>query len=137
MGNSNLHTVLDSFEGADGDITKLEKEFRRLAEYFLYGGYISVNETTKVYLRDIEFYYHEEEGAIKDPIMYHRNTKNNSDVKYYKLGHLNAHVSGVDITLENDNKKYRDAILIRGFHFLGDKFVSTLPDDYEQHSTYI
>ena len=67
-----------------------------------------------VYIRDVEFYYHEEEGDIKDPIMYHVNEKAPNDKRdYYKMGTFNFHVSGIDITFEKEN--FRASALIRGF----------------------
>lgn len=55
---------------------KLTAAFEKLAPHFIYGGYIKVNDAYRVYIRTIEFYYHDESDkpdAIKDPIMYHRN----------------------------------------------------------------
>lgn len=129
-----LKKVLDSFQGANGDESSLAEQFSRLADYFLYSGYLLINSKTKVYLRDIEFYYHEEVGAIKDPIMYHRNTKNKS-ICYFPLGLLNAHMSGIDITFENEQKQFRASILIRGFNIIEGN--TALPVEYDRRSTHI
>lgn len=133
--NLKLKEVLSQFQGADGNVNNLAKQFSDLAKYFLYDGYLLINDRTKVYLRDIEFYYHEETGSIKDPIMYHRNTKKDKDVKYFPLGLLNAHISGVDITFENEQKQYRASMLIRGFNII--EREATLPTKYNRHSTHI
>lgn len=68
-----------------------------------------------IYLEEIEFYYHEECGCIKDPIMYHTNDHEGKSVPYYKLGRFNMHTSGVDVTFENEEKQYRASFLIRAY----------------------
>ncbi len=133
--NLKLKEALSLFQGANGNESYLAEQFDRLANYFLYNGYLLINSKTKVYLRDIEFYYHEETDSVKDPIMYHRNTKRNKDVKYFPLGLLNAHESGIDITFENEQKQYRASILIRGFNIIEGE--ATLPVEYNRHSTHI
>lgn len=133
--NFRLEEVLSQFHGANGDENHLMAQFRSLADYFLYNGYLLVNKTTKVYLRDIEFYYHEEIGNIKDPIVYHKNTKTNN-VKYFPLGLLNAHESGIDITFENEQKQYRASMLIRGFNIVQEE-EAALPIKYNRYPTHI
>ena len=134
-GNLNLKEALSIFQGANGNESNLAEQFNSLANYFLYSGYLLINSKTKIYLRDIEFYYHEETGSIKDLIVYHRNTKKNKDVKYFPLGLLNAHESGIDITFENEQKQYRASILIRGFNIIEGE--TTLPIEYNRRSTHI
>lgn len=133
--NIKLKEALSHFQGANGNETNLTEQFSHLAKYFLYSGYLLINNKTKIYLRDIEFYYHEEIGSIKDPIMYHRNTKRNKDVKYFPLGLLNAHESGIDITFENEQKRYRASMLIRGFNIIKEEAI--LPIEYNRRSTHI
>ena len=53
--------------------TEIDSKFKELANDFLYNGYINVRDRFFIYLRAVEFYYHEEKGPIKDPIVYHRN----------------------------------------------------------------
>ncbi|MCS3161578.1 hypothetical protein NXX71_12375 [Bacteroides faecis] len=113
-----LKGILEAFQGANGDEKLLLEEMNKLAHHFFFGGYFQINNR-KIYLRDIEFYYHEEgDGAkIKDYIMYHISDKIKDPTmknEYYPLGSFNAHVSGVDFTFENEDKKYRASILIRG-----------------------
>ncbi|MFR9502809.1 MAG: hypothetical protein SNI49_09670 [Rikenellaceae bacterium] len=88
--------IFKAFENANRTEENLPILFNKIAEYFLLKGYFFVNETKRVYICDVEFYYHEEkEGGIKDWIMYHRdnhpNCKDNKPVAYFKLGQFNAH----------------------------------------------
>ena len=108
---------------------ELNLAFKQLAPYFLYSGCFLI-EGKKLYLDDIEFYYHDEdEGGIKDPIMYHTNEHEGKELPYFELGRLNLHVSGVDVTFENPHEHYRASFLIRGFHMEG--------KPYDPHSTHI
>ena len=109
---------------------ELNRAFEQLAPYLLYGGYFLIEGKRKLYLDDIEFYYHEEaEGGIKDPIMYHTSEHEGKDIPYFEPGRLNFHVSGVDVTFENPQDHYRASFLIRGFHMEG--------KPYDSHSTHI
>ena len=123
---------LKAFTGANGVEANLFEKFKELAEYFVLGGYFLVNNERKVYLCDVEFYYHEEEGAVKDYIMYHRNNRYGKNVilKYFEVGQLNAHESGVDITFECEAQKYRASMLIRGF-----KIKDPNPEKYDDLCT--
>ena len=99
---------------------ELTAAFAQLAPHFIYGGYIKVNDAYRVYIRTVEFYYHDESdrpGAIKDPIMYHRNGRyeESTVVPYFPIMTLNAHASGYDITFENAEQGYRASALIREF----------------------
>ena len=67
---------LEKFEGANGLEENLVPQFEDLANYFMTKGYFLINEIRRVYICDVEFYYHEEDGEIKDWIMYHRNKMN-------------------------------------------------------------
>ena len=94
----------------------LETRMKALAKYFLYGGYINVRDLYHIYIKTVEFYYHEEEGDIKDLIMYHRN--NNfvqGEIPYFAQLTFNSHDTGVDITFENEEKKIRASVLIRAY----------------------
>lgn len=113
-----LKDILNSFQGVDGNEELLLKTMNELSHYFFFGGYFLVNDR-KIYLRDIEFYYHEEgeKAKIKDYVMYHISDKIKDAEKkndYYPLGTFNAHMSGIDFTFENKDKQYRASILIRG-----------------------
>ena len=92
---------------------------KELAEVFLYGGYINVRDQYHIYIRTVEFYYHEEEGSIKDEKMYHRNNyRIEGEIPYFRPLAFNSHDSGVDITFENVQKKIRAAVLIRAYEVL-------------------
>lgn len=98
---------------------KLEERMKELATVFLYGGYINVRDQYHIYLRIVEFYYHEEEGDVKDPIMYHRNNYTVAgEIPYFKNLSFNSHDTGVDITFENEQKKIRASVLIRAYEVL-------------------
>ena len=83
-----LKNILQSFRNEDNSTESLADSMKRIAEYLLYNGYFIVNNSKKIFLRDIEFYYHEEgEGVdkIKDPIMYHTcDRTKNPDLEYYE-----------------------------------------------------
>lgn len=112
--NRKLIDVLSEFDGCDGNETKLWSKFKNLSKYFFFGGYLTVNGRRRIFLRDIEFYYHEEEGRVKDYSMAHRNTKTTRE-EYLATGEINALPTGMKISFENKEKQYRAAMLIRGF----------------------
>ena len=113
-----LKEQLENFEGAT-TTEELTDKFKELAPLFLYGGYFNVGDRYLVYINTIEFYFHAENGSllsIKDPIVYHRNDKYvEGEVPYFPVMALNAHVSGIDITFENEEMKYRASALIRAY----------------------
>lgn len=105
----------------NGSNKNLEEQFRLLACNFLYGGYISVNDRYRIYIRAVEFYFHcelEGEQYIHDPGMYHRNNFTRKTIEkcpsYFPIGALNMHESGVDITFEKQDV-FRASVLIRRF----------------------
>lgn len=67
---SRLFQVLKAFKGADGCEANLFKEFKKIAEEVFFSGYFLVNggckDAYKLKLTCIEFYYHEDDGNIKD-----------------------------------------------------------------------
>ncbi|MGN1157014.1 MAG: hypothetical protein ACI4TK_12625, partial [Agathobacter sp.] len=70
----------------------------------------------RIYPLEIEFYYHEEgEDGLKDPVMYHTDDHEGKQLEYYPLGSLNCHLSGIDVTFENEEKQYRASFLIRKY----------------------
>ena len=128
---------LKEFEGSKSS-KALEQQFEELANYFLKDGYFLVNNERKIYICDVEFYYHEEfDGGIKDWIMYHRDLHPNNKTEklgYLQLGQLNSHASGLDVTFENPDEKYRAGMLIRGFKIV-EPIVEPKPFDYS-HTKY-
>jgi len=120
MKATSLEEQLKGFALVKGDKKKLNKTMFSVAQRFLLGGYFQIGET-KVYLTDIEFYYHEEgeEGKLHDFLMYHINmnaTKDEGPFPPFPFGSLHSHISGIDFTFEDQNNPcaYRASILIRG-----------------------
>lgn len=123
--------------------------FRPCAEKILCNGYFLVNNEYIIDLGAIELYYHEEDGDIKDYIMYHTNAHsskskiyelNNNKYPYFEFGSFNLHQSGVDITFENEENKYRASFLIRSYRILRteDGLYPTKDNAvYDPHSTHI
>lgn len=99
-------------------------EFIDIARMVLAGHFSVKDANRKIMVRPtaVELYYHEEsEGGIKDPIVYHRNSKNNNE-KIFPVGTLHNHVSGIDITFEHGctpSTAVRASILIREFEVNG------------------
>lgn len=99
--------------------------FCRIAKDML-SGYFEVSSNgviMKVIPTAIEIYYHEENGDIKDNIVYHRNTNPNKEVEPFLFGILHNHVSGIDITFEskNNNNIIRASALIREYKVIDAK----------------
>lgn len=117
-----LYEHLSNFK-RHSSVEELTATFEKLASHFIYGGYIKVNDAYRVYIRTVEFYYHDESDkpdAIKDPIMYHRNhTKEDIEGPYEEpylpLMSIYMHSSGYDITFENEEQEYRASVLIREY----------------------
>ena len=119
---SKLKEVLEGFKPEFK--SELDNEcFNRLAEAFLYGGYISVSDHEKeryrIFIRTVEFYCHhegDEKDLPKDPIVYHRNGRYvEGEVPYFPLMSFHAHASGYDITFENKNLQLRSSAFIRAY----------------------
>lgn len=161
-----LQECLEAFTGASGNnkqerMNSLNEPFKLLAQKMLYGGHFEVKNNKgivrKVYLHTIEFYYHEEaaiidSSKIDDYIVYHRNpfpTSQNSvlrPIPPFKIGSLNTHISGVDITFEDQSSepKYRASILVRALQVIKGNGTAFMiinekdKDKYVEHrSTYL
>jgi hypothetical protein len=125
--------------------TNIEKKFEEIAKIMLYDGYLKVRNEYRVYIKTVEFYLHAEEGCllnVSDPIVYHRNGKpHKGDVPYFPIMTLHAHVSGFDITFENEALKYRASALIRTYAIFDEKskcFIETKKGyKYDDRSTYL
>ena len=121
---------------------------RPLAEKILCNGYFLVNGKFIIDIGAIELYYHEENGGIEDPQMYHINKhlpkkykemyKYDGGYPYFSIGSFNLHQSGVDITFENKDEKYRASFLIRSYRVLTkeEEFASN-DIEYDPYSTHI
>lgn len=130
-------------------IAFLSQQFGIIAQHLIYCGHFEVRSNGKIIrcirLDTVEFYYHEEEdGAIKDYIVYHRNKDKTPDVylEAFPIGSLNTHVSGLDITFEDqsDKPKYRASVLIRAFRVEEKEHIKGLhhcPNEGEKRSTYM
>ena len=122
--------------------------FKPCAEKILCDGYFLINNTYIIDLGSIELYYHEEEGKIKDHVMYHTSehpTKSvvvgyEKQLPYFKFGSFNLHQSGVDITFENTDEKYRASFLIRSYRVIKKDNFDELKSDgipFDHCSTHI
>lgn len=123
--------------------------FYPCAEDILCNGCFLINGKYIIDLGAIELYYHEEKGDIKDYLMYHINDNkkikskirnNDGELPYFKFGNLNLHQSGVDVTFENEEKKYRASFLIRSYRVLKTEDGLYPENDntkYDPHSTHI
>ena len=120
------------------------KCFLPCAKEILCNGYFLINNEYILDLGSIELYYHEEyDDGIKDTKMYHTNDNlpksywdrikkhspeqltlfyrsiiENNGYPYFKIGSLNLHQSGVDVTFENEKKRYRASFLIRSYRMI-------------------
>ena len=145
VNQDSLYKTLDEFTGVtdikdeNEKFLKLDHQFLEIAKYIFYGGYFSVNDNRRIYPEDIEFYYHEEdENGLKDPVMYHTNDHEKKNIPYFPIGSLNFHISGVDVTFENEYKKYRASFLIRKYSvFDFDRNGCRITKKNETRSTYI
>ena len=126
--NHTLLECLQEFKGAQSynGKSRLEcvtAEFEVLAKKFLYGGYIRVGDDYDIYINNVEFYYHEEEGKgysesdrITDPKVYHCNDQfPGRTLPPFPIMTLHSHWSGFDITFEDPDGKYRASVLIREY----------------------
>lgn len=131
-----LKEVLQNFHpDRNGTVQSMASLFQKLAPHFLYGGYFQVGDNCRLYIRSVEFYFFDENkdetSPLNDEGMYHRNRKGfpivmeTGEVPYFPLMSLHAHMSGYDITFENESEKYRASALIRKFvvRFAGDNYT--------------
>ena len=142
---NNLNSVLDSFQGVTEikdekeKLSNLSSQFEAIAKDVLLGGCFEINGVRRIYPLEIEFYYHEEgENGLKDPVMYHTADHEGKMLDYYPLGSLNCHISGMDVTFENQEKQYRASFLIRKYRvceYESGEWVEN--KEFEKRSTYI
>ena len=112
---SRLFQALKAFKGADGCEANLFEEFKKIAEEAFFSGYFLINggckDAYKLKLTCIEFYYHEDDGNIKDEKKYLKG----KDEFGYALGAVCPNPSGVDVLFDDPQKKYHASFLIRGY----------------------
>lgn len=128
--NEQLSTCLDKFTGGAGEEDRekfLFEQFEILAKKMIFGGYFRVRDDYAIFIDTVEFYFHDErsEALIKDNIVYHRNGRfdfrkgdnksMSAELPYFPKMTLHAHWSGIDITFENPEEKYRASALIRRY----------------------
>ena len=115
MMESRLYEVLKNFKGARGTEDSLNEEFKNIAETVFYSGHFLVNSCSedeyKIVITCIEFYYHEDEGKIKDLKKYLKG----KDEYGYPIGSICPNPSGVDVIFDDPEKKYHASFLIRGY----------------------
>jgi hypothetical protein len=130
--------IEDKKHNAGMTLDELNEWFKKIAQVMLSGrfeitGTVQENDvpskkTVKVIPTTVEMYFHEEDGPNKDYIVYHKNEENanterlnkNKDIEYYKPGVLNTHYSGIDITFESKDYRFRASALIRAFRVEND-----------------
>lgn len=142
---NNLRSVLEAFQGVTEikdekeKLSNLSSQFEAIAKDVLLGGCFEINGVRRIYPLEIEFYYHEEgENGLKDPVMYHTADHEGKMLDYYPLGSLNCHISGMDVTFENQEKQYRASFLIRKYRvceYESGEWVEK--KECEKRSTYI
>lgn len=152
-----MKDLIANLEQFDSKRNELKKEglwnesvvadcFQPCAKEILLGGYFLIDNKYMIDLGSIELYYHEEVGGIKDYIMYHTNEHPSKSrvynieggYPYFEFGSFNLHQSGVDVTFENEDKKYRASFLIRSYRVLkkGESPKDSL-EPYDNCSTHL
>ena len=139
------------------------KCFLPCAKEFLCNGYFLINNEYILDLGSIELYYHEEyDGGLKDAKMYHTNDNlpksywdrinkyspeqltlfyrliiKNKGYPYFKIGSVNLHQSGVDVTFENKEKQYRASFLIRSYRMMKKEDIKSNNVLYDPCSSHL
>lgn len=109
------------------------KVFKDIAKSILNGCFVVSSKTEsdkriEIIPTSVELYYHEENGKVKDPIVYHKNPQKGASKPIFPLGILHNHVSGIDITFEHsiNGKVCRASALIRAFRIEGENISESL-----------
>lgn len=119
-------------------------EFESIAKAALAGHFCVKGKGGNIIVRPtcVEFYYHEEvTDGIKDFIVYHKNSTNNS-FPPFKFGSVYNHVSGIDVTFEQGESAataIRASMLIREFEVDGkndDRSTMLYETLYQQSSVF-
>lgn len=129
----NLHTWATMTE--NNRVNAVAEWAEPVAKKIINEGYFRIGNHHCIRVDILELYYNEEaEEGLKDPIMYHTNDRIPKhlkdagiyDLPYFDAGSFNLHTSGIDITFENPDERYRASFLIRGFSvfkFNGDEVM--------------
>jgi hypothetical protein len=139
--------IEDEKHNAGMTLDQLNEWFKKIAQVMLSGHFeIKNNNNDKecviVRPKTVEMYFHEEVGSNKDYIVYHQNCKikdvnklrrveDSEDIKYYPLGVLNPHPSGIDITFESEKHRFRASALIRAFKVEAAKTEEISEEQYQ------
>lgn len=115
-----LLQLLQDFDGTKATcVDDLTKNFKEIAERVLFGGHFEINDKTEIFPTDIEFYYFNENAdsikELNDSRMYHKGPE--EEVPYFPIMSFYPHKSGVDLTFENEEKKFRASFLIRAYTY--------------------
>lgn len=115
-----LFQLLDEFDGRTAaSINDLAEQFRKIARRVLCGGHFLINDGTKIFPLDIEFYYFNEDQdanqELNDFRMYHKGNK--KDIPYFPMFTLCPNESGIDVTFEHEEKGFRASFLIRKYRY--------------------
>lgn len=115
-----LQEALTAFNAREANENTIQGMLAEIAVLVLSGGYFLVNEDTRIYPMDIEFYLYGEKESdkkipwIRDANMYHKG----KGVPYFPVvGTFYPHESGVDVTFENEEEEYRASFLIRQYKY--------------------
>lgn len=124
----------------DAACGKIPSKFKKIAEAILNGHFLVThgNDKVEVYPTSVEIYWHEEQGDIKDYIVYHRNSGKTHPAIFEPHGRLHNHVSGIDITFEqgsNPKSAIRASALIRAYKVTENG--KQAKDKPETRSTYL
>ena len=116
-----LQEALQGFNARNADENTIQGMFAEIALIVLSGGYFLVNDNTRIYPMDIEFYLYGEKADdpawMKDANMYHKG----KSVPYFPVvGTFYPNESGVDVTFENKEQEYRASFLIRAYKYQPD-----------------
>lgn len=120
-----LSTLLNEFDGRHKSEDQLTDCFKEIAKKAINGGYFLINESMKIRIIEVEFYFHSEndnENNIHDWGMYHRG----KDLDYFTVGSLHPHRAGIDVTFERKHS-YRASFLIRKYQIDDDEKIITTP----------
>lgn len=120
---AHLDGILSKCGNNNDRIAELDKCFMKIAQH-VFNGHFNVNGEYEIQPLDIEFYFHQEEGPVKESQMYHK-----GDLPYFPISTLCPNKSGVDVTFENEKQKIRASFLIRGYEY---KYVGKEPISIEE-----
>lgn len=130
-----LLQLLKDFDGTKAKtIDELTQEFKIIANRVLFGGHFEINDKTEIFPLDIEFYYYNENSNapadLNDSRMYHRG----KNLDYFPIFSFYPNESGVDVTFEHEDKKFRASFLIRKYRY---KYVDPDVEDTIDKPRYL